>query len=58
MTTEFLTPKQLAVKLNVQVSTILRWARHGRIPSIKATARCIRFDSVAVDNALGQPIKQ
>jgi len=39
-----ITTRQLAEHLRLQPSTIRAWARLGRIPSIRANARVLRFD--------------
>ena len=40
--------KELAEFLKVEANTIYRWARAGRIPSVRNGARFIRFDLDAV----------
>jgi excisionase family DNA binding protein len=55
---EFLTARQLAAILQVSESTVRRLAREGRIPSIRLTARLLRFHLPSVMNALdGAPQK-
>lgn len=49
---EFLTARQLAAILQVSESTVRRLAREGRIPSIRLTARLLRFHLQSVMNAL------
>jgi excisionase family DNA binding protein len=49
---EFLTARQLAAILQVSESTVRRLAREGRIPSIRLTARLLRFHLNSVMSAL------
>ncbi|HYO98758.1 MAG TPA: helix-turn-helix domain-containing protein [Pyrinomonadaceae bacterium] len=49
---EFLTARQLAGILQVSESTVRRLAREGRIPSIRLTARLLRFHLQSVMSAL------
>ena len=49
---EFLTARQLATILQVSEATVRRLARAGRIPSIRLTARLLRFHLPSVRNAL------
>ena len=49
---ELLTPEQLANALQTGADTVLRWARAGRIPSIRASSHVIRFNKSAVLAAL------
>ena len=49
---EFLTARQLAAVLQVSESTVRRLAREGRIPSIRLTARLLRFHLQTVLSAL------
>ncbi|HEX8632787.1 MAG TPA: helix-turn-helix domain-containing protein [Pyrinomonadaceae bacterium] len=49
---EFLTARQLAELLQVSESTVRRLAREGRIPSIRLTARLLRFHLASVMSAL------
>lgn len=49
---EFLTARQLAKILQVSESTVRRLAREGRIPSIRLTARLLRFHLQSVMSAL------
>jgi excisionase family DNA binding protein len=49
---EFLTARQLAAILQVSESTVRRLAREGRIPSIRLTARLLRFHLQSVMGAL------
>lgn len=49
---EFLTARQLAAILQVSESTVRRLAREGRIPSIRLTARLLRFHLQSVMSAL------
>jgi excisionase family DNA binding protein len=49
---ELLTVSQLAQKLHVQPRTIQAWARAGRIPCVKLSAKVVRFEWEAVLTAL------
>ncbi len=49
---ELLTAGELAERLRIKPSTVSVWARAGRIPSIKLSRKVIRFDVVAVIDAL------
>jgi len=46
------TARELADYLKVKPETVRRWARTGRIPYKKFSAKVMRFDSVAVQRAL------
>jgi excisionase family DNA binding protein len=50
--TELLTAAQLAERLKVRPSTVREWAKTGRIPEIRISAKVRRFDAVEVDAAL------
>jgi len=50
--TELLTVTQLAECLHVRPRTVQAWARSGRIPTIKLSAKVIRFDWQEVLKAL------
>jgi predicted site-specific integrase-resolvase len=54
-----LTPAEIAARLQVldkdgepHGSKILQYAREGKIPSVRLSAKCIRFDWEAVERAL------
>ena len=49
---EYLTARQLAAILQVSESTIYKLAREARIPSVRLTARLVRFNLRAVRKAL------
>jgi excisionase family DNA binding protein len=49
---EFLTARQLAELLQVSESTVRRLAREGRIPSVRLSARLLRFHLASVMSAL------
>lgn len=49
---ELLTAEELAERLRVRPSTVRRWARSGRIPQISVSAKVLRFEYVAVLDAL------
>jgi len=52
--TDFETPDELARRLRIRRSTILTWAQAGIIPSIRVSAKVIRFNPEAVDTALSR----
>ena len=52
------TSEELAKELNVDDRTILRWAREGKIPSVKISPRTIRFNREAVLRALEEQSEQ
>jgi excisionase family DNA binding protein len=56
--TEYLSAQQLAPRYGVTASTIKRWAREGRIPCVRPTARVIRFNVAAVDAAIGRDARR
>lgn len=41
---EFLTARQLAMRLQVSPDTVRGWARAGKIPEIRLSAKVRRFD--------------
>jgi excisionase family DNA binding protein len=49
---ELLTPEQLASRLNVRRSTVVRWARTRRIPEVRISQKVRRFDFSEVVAAL------
>jgi excisionase family DNA binding protein len=48
----FLTAEDIAGQLKVKPDTISRWARAGKIPFLTFSKKVIRFDPVAVQQAL------
>ena len=50
--TELLTAAQLAERLKVRPSTVREWAKTGRIPEIRISAKVRRFDPAEVEAAL------
>ncbi|NLF73610.1 MAG: helix-turn-helix domain-containing protein [Candidatus Anammoximicrobium sp.] len=46
--TELLTAEALADRLRLRPSTIRRWAREGRIPAVRVTAKVVRYDLAEV----------
>ena len=53
---EYLTATQLATRLQVSPDTVRSWAKAGRIPEIRVSAKVRRFDPVAVDQALRRDV--
>jgi excisionase family DNA binding protein len=56
--TELMTVGQLAERLHLRPRTVQAWARQGRIPAIRLSAKVVRFDWAAVLAALrnqGEP---
>ncbi|HBG26982.1 MAG: hypothetical protein A2Y10_15375 [Planctomycetes bacterium GWF2_41_51] len=47
-----LTAEDMAIWLKVKPETILKWARTGRIPFLRFSGKVVRFDVVAVQQAL------
>jgi excisionase family DNA binding protein len=45
---ELLTANQLAERLQIRPRTVQAWARKGRIPTVKLSAKVVRFDWEAV----------
>lgn len=52
METELLTADEVARRLHLKSETIRRWARAGRIPSLRPSPKVIRFNWRAVCEAL------
>jgi len=52
MQTDLLTAEELAERLAVSTRTVIEWARSGRIPEIRPSARVRRFDYADVIAAL------
>ena len=50
--TELLTAAQLAERLKVRPSTVREWAKTGRIPEIRISAKVRRFDPAEVEAVL------
>ena len=50
--TELLTADELADRLQLRPSTIRRWAREGRIPAVRVTAKVVRYDLADVLQAM------
>lgn len=48
---QLLTAGELAARLGVAVSTVRRWAREHRIPSLRLSRKVVRYDIRAVENA-------
>ena len=52
MATELLTAKELASRLGLSECTIGKWARAGKIPSVKPSPRVVLFDWEDVAQAI------
>ena len=52
MISELLDANGLAERLKLRPATILGWARSGRIPSVKISHKCVRFDFEQVVESL------
>ena len=52
MTENLLTTEELAERLAVSPSTIVKWAKAGRIPEVRPSRRVRRFDCAEVVAAL------
>jgi excisionase family DNA binding protein len=50
--TELLTADELAGRLQVRPSTIRRWAREGRIPTVRLSPKVLRYNLGAVVQAM------
>ena len=50
--TELVTAEEVAERLRLRPDTVRRWTREGRIPSIRLSAKVIRFDLDDVEAAL------
>ncbi len=51
-TTELLTANELAERLQVQPETVRGWSRRGLIPKVQLTPKVIRYDFIAVVDAM------
>ncbi len=52
--TDLLTAEELAERLHVRPSTVREWARRGRIPTVRLSAKVVRYDLSAVVESVGQ----
>ena len=48
----------IAERFDVTPETVVRWAREGRIPSIRPSRRILRFRVAEVEAALTQPAQR
>jgi predicted site-specific integrase-resolvase len=55
--TVLLTANQLAERLHIRPRTVQAWARLGRIPTVKLSAKVVRFDWQAVLTVLREQAK-
>ena len=51
-TIELLTTEELAARLKLETSTIREWARSGKIPVLRLSAKVLRFNLAEVMAAL------
>jgi hypothetical protein len=51
-TSPFRTRAEMAARYRVGIRTFDRWVHDGRLPKIKITARCVRFDPIRCDEAV------
>lgn len=49
---DLLTAEQLGDRLHVRPSTIRRWTQDGRIPTVRLTAKVVRYELAAVVAAM------
>ena len=52
MVTVLLTAEELAERLKIQPSTVRRWSRDGRIPTVRLSPKVVRYDYDAVVETL------
>ena len=52
MADELLTASELAHRLRVKPGTVRTWARQGRIPAVRITAKVVRYDFSEVVKSL------
>lgn len=52
MQPELLTAAELARQLRVQVDTVRRWAREGRIPCLRISPKVVRYERARVVDAI------
>jgi excisionase family DNA binding protein len=50
----YLRPEALAVRLDVSLKTLYRWARAGKIPATTLPGGTLRFDPRRIETWLGQ----
>ena len=50
--TDLLTADEVADRLQVRPSTVKRWARQGRIPTVRLTPKVVRYELAAVVEAM------
>jgi len=58
MKNEILTAKQLAQRLQIKTETVRLWARKGWIPSLRPSAKVLRFDLDSVLAAINSSRKE
>jgi excisionase family DNA binding protein len=52
MTGRFLTARELAGRLGVSTSALLRWTRSGQVPAVKLPSGAVRYDPDRVNSWL------
>ena len=55
---ELVNAEVIAERFGVTPETVVRWAREGRVPSIRPSRRILRFRVAEVEAALSQPVRQ
>ena len=48
------TAEELAKRLHVKPSTIRKWSRQGKIPTVRISPKVVRFDPVEVMTTLSE----
>jgi excisionase family DNA binding protein len=49
---QWVTAKELAIRLRVTPDTVKTWSREGRIPSVRVSAKVLRFNLAEVVAAI------
>lgn len=56
--TRFVSAAEVGDTLDVNIRTVLNWARNGVIPCLRLSSRVIRFDMAEVEAALREKASQ